>query len=175
MLLRRRFTQDEILDRIRRAEESILVYLYEYNYVTFKNGVHQRGGNDTQARSFLRYALVECWRFFQKNDPEAGRSVHEHVVEYGWEAFEQYSEVLYPLEASYSQPVKQFSAYMRYLDSNCRQILFYRHFEGFEEEELASRLNFESADKVQRKALQCKRRLASLIRQNFNPSEWMSP
>lgn len=172
MLLRKRYSDQEIIQKIREGESSILVYLYERNYVTLKNEIERRGGDTEQVQRLLRYELIQLWKDVHQLNPEDYQPVHEWIVARTIRRFEADPHDSHPLESQYEDRIKVFSQYLRFLDTVCRQVLFLFYFDGRSDEKIADQINFGDAPTARQKRWQCKRKLAQLIRQNFSKNDW---
>ena len=171
LLFGKRYNPQEVVESVRKGEESVLVFLYEHNYVSVKNEIEKRSGQTVQAQSYLRYALIQLWQYLQHHDWEPDQDLHAFIISSAIRHFEESPGVYFPLEDAYQQRIQVFSQYLRYLDTMCRKLLFLHQFDKLEDRELARRLNFGNEDVTFQKRASCKRKLSFLIQQNFSKSE----
>lgn len=173
----------EILDRIKRGDESALDYLYKKYYRMMTKIVISNNGSEDEAQDVFQETLLAFWQKamsgklvltskistflysiclnqWRKELERKGKLSHEEVdgEEFqGHDEKERYKVVMNCIEE---------------LGDTCRKILTYYYFDGMSMTDIAEKLSFANTDTAKTKKYKCKKKLDHLIRERYSEKDF---
>lgn len=174
----------EILDKIAKADESALKYLYKKYYRMMTKLVISNNGSEDEAKDIYQDALIVFWQkviggqliltsristylysvclnLWRKELDRKNRLSHEERDE------AQY------IDNDREEREKIIHECISELGDTCKRILTYYYFEKMSMQDIADKLDFANTDTAKTKKYKCKKRLDQLVKQKYSASDFL--
>jgi len=173
----------EILERIGKGDEKALDYLYTKYYRMMVKMVLDNSGTEDEAKDIYQEALLAFWQkaasrqlvltskistylysicqnLWRKELDKKKRQSYEQV---DGEEFQKYEE---------NERLKIVKACIGELGDVCKKILTYYYFDGMSMADISKKMNFANTDTAKTKKYKCKKKLDTLIKENYTTSDF---
>lgn len=178
-------SDQEIIEQIRKGDESALEFLYKKNYRMMVKLVLKNSGTEEEAKDVYQDALVVLWQ--KAKNPEFILSSKISTYLYSvcmnlWrKELERKSKLTsnegvdpgeeMPLEEQEKSQLIQNC--LNELGDTCKQILLYYYFDRLSMAEIAEKMGFANADTAKTKKYKCKKELDIKIKTLYNATDFL--
>jgi RNA polymerase sigma factor (sigma-70 family) len=180
--LRFLISDEQILNAIRKGDDSVLSYLYEKNVRMIMKHIMQNNGNENDATVILQDALVIFWEKARKDDFVLKSKISTYlyaVAKKKWLQELAYRKKHTTLEQISDNPVESdgiddkmeenelsdiVKNCMDQLSKICQQILTAFYYEEKSMQEISISLGLANEDVAKSKKYQCKKELERLVK-----------
>jgi RNA polymerase sigma factor (sigma-70 family) len=180
--LRFLISDEQILNSIRKGDDSVLSYLYEKNVRMIMKYIIQNNGNEADARVILQDALVIFWEKARKNDFILKSKISTYlyaVAKKKWLQELTYRKKHTTLEQISNNPGESagiddkleenelsviVKKCMGQLSVLCQQILTAFYYDEKSMQEISTLLGLANEDVAKSKKYQCKKELERLVK-----------
>jgi len=174
----------EILDRIKKGDESALDFLYKKNYKMMVNMIIKNNGTEEEAKDVYQEALLAFWQKAASGKLEMTSKISTYIYSICqnlWRKELDRKSRLRNEEKDGSvtdghdekERVKIINQCINELGETCRKILFYFYYDDYSMEEIAEKLGFANADTAKTKKYKCKKELDKLIKTKFSSQDFL--
>jgi RNA polymerase sigma factor (sigma-70 family) len=181
-------SDEQILDKLRKGEEKMLVFLYKRNYEPVRSYVARNSGMLADAEDVLQESLVILWQKIQSGNFELSSKLDTFIYAIAknlWmKELRKTSRMTStdfgsddPPEAedAEAEPADDKAAvlakYMGKLGETCRELLSLFYFEQWDMEQIAEKMHFANAQTAKAKKYQCKKKLEELIKAHYTAED----
>ena len=178
-------TDKEVIEKIKKGDESALDYLYKKNYKMMVNLIVKNNGSEEEAKDIYQDALIVFWQktisgelvmtskistylysicqnLWRKELERKGRFSNEEADK---------SETNDAIERD--ERVKIIHDCLNALGESCRKILSYYYFDELSMNDIAEKMGFANADTAKTKKYKCKQELDKLIKTKFSTTDFL--
>jgi len=174
----------EILDRIKKGDESALDFLYKKNYKMMVNMIIKNNGTEEEAKDVYQEALLAFWQKAASGRLEMTSKISTYIYSICqnlWRKELDRKSRLRHEEKDGSvtdghdeqERVKIINQCINELGETCKKILFYFYYDDYSMEEIAEKLGFANADTAKTKKYKCKKELDKLIKTKFSSQDFL--
>lgn len=181
-------TDQQILERIKQGDQKMLLFLYKRNIDSIRSYILRNNGNSSDVEDMMQESLVILWQNAQKTDFVLSSKLDTYLYAIAknlWlkqlrksgrvtlSDFESdHSPDIADVSEEYSDDkFRVLSKYLQQIGETCKTLLSLFYFEQWDMEQIAAKMQFANADTAKAKKYQCKKKLESLIRQNYTVEE----
>jgi RNA polymerase sigma factor (sigma-70 family) len=174
----------EILERIKKGDESALDYLYKKNFKMMTKMVMNNNGNEDEAKDIYQEALIVFWQkaisgnlvlsskistFIYSICQNLWRKELERKSKLSHE--EKDAEEVFDVDRK--ERIEIINNCINQLGETCRKILTYYYFDNLSMHDIAEKLGFANADTAKTKKYKCKKELDELIKSKYKASDFL--
>ncbi|MBC7451368.1 MAG: sigma-70 family RNA polymerase sigma factor [Cytophagales bacterium] len=174
----------EILDELKKGNESILDLLYKKNYRMMVKMIVKNNGSEEEAKDIYQESLIVLWQ--KAHDPSfvlyskistylysiclnLWRKELERKKRHSYDMKEG-SEII---EMDRDERIKIINKCVQQLGETCRNILTYYYFDRLSMTEIAEKMNFANSDTAKTKKYKCKKELDQLVKSLYKESDFL--
>ena len=175
----------EIIEQIKRGDESAIDFLYKKNYRMMVKLILKNSGTEDEAKDIYQDALVVLWQ--KARNPEFVLSSKISTYLYSvclnlWrKELERKSRHTSSEGMDYGESMpldeKERSSIVQKcigeLGEACKQILIYYYYDRLSMAEIAEKMGFANADTAKTKKYKCKQELDKKIKTQYTPSDFL--
>lgn len=190
MLGYRNYSDQKIIEEIRRGNEQMLVHLYKSNYTLVRNFILKNSGEPEEVDDILQDAIVSLWQNVIKDSFTLTAKLSTYlmaIVKNLWfkelkkknrlQRIDESQEERYIDHAEYPDAgkISDLSAIhqlLREMDETCRKLLSYFYFDGFNNQVIAEKLGFANTDTVKSKKYQCYKKLELKVKSVYRKEDF---
>jgi RNA polymerase sigma factor (sigma-70 family) len=174
----------EIVDRIKKGDESALDFLYKKHYRMMLKLVLKNSGTEDEAKDIFQDALIVFWEKVVQDKLVLTSKLSTYlysICQNLWrKELERKSKLSHdPIErAEYVDPDRQeridiINKCIAQLGESCRQILLYYYFDRLSMSDIAEKMGFANADTAKTKKYKCKLELDNKVKSLYTSSDFM--
>jgi RNA polymerase sigma factor (sigma-70 family) len=181
-------TDQQVLDRIKKGDQKMLLLLYKRNVDPVRSYIIRNNGNTADVEDMLQESLVILWQNVQKAEFVLSSKLDTYIYAIAKNLWLKQLRKngrmhLSDFESDHSPDIADtteeynddkytvLAKYLQQLGETCRTILSYFYFEQWDMEQIAEKMQFANADTAKAKKYQCKKKLESLIKQHYTAEE----
>lgn len=183
MRIIRRTSDEDLLDRIKAGDRSVLGDLFARYERLVCSYIKSRGGNNEDAEDMLQDAIIVLWQNVCSGEFKLTSKIGTYLVAVAknkWrselrkrrrisdsELSEEFADgESSPLDALEDAEATRILRYgLNKIDSGCKNLLVLFYFDGRNMDEIAGIMGFASADVAKSKKYQCKKALQAVLNQ----------
>lgn len=174
----------EILEQLRKGNETILDLLYKKNYRMMVKMIVKNNGSEEEAKDIYQESLIVLWQ--KARDPSfilsskistylysiclnLWRKELERKKRHSYEMKEG-SETM---DMDRDERIKIINKCIQQLGNTCRNILIYYYFDRLSMTEIAEKMNLANSDTAKTKKYKCKKELDQLVKSLYKESDFL--
>lgn len=183
-----RMNDKEILERIRKGDETALQYLYRSNYRTILRFVLRNNGTESEAQDIFQDALVALWENVRKKEFILSSKLSTYlysVCQNMWLKELKKKKKITSKDTvipeddltteiqnwEREERIKIIQSCIDQLGETCKKILQYFYFDELPMQEIAERLGFANADSVKSQKYKCKKELDKIVKRYYTTKD----
>jgi RNA polymerase sigma factor (sigma-70 family) len=174
----------EIIERIKRGDESALDYLYKKNYRMMVKLIVKNNGSEEEAKDIYQEALIVLWQkvltaefvltskistylysicqnLWRKELERKSRLTNEET---------ENSEII---EIDKKERIEIINQCINDLGETCKKILTYYYFDKLSMNDIAEKMGFANSDTAKTKKYKCKKELDKKIKSLYTASDFL--
>jgi len=174
----------EIIEKIKRGDETALDYLYKKNYKMMVKMIVKNNGSEDEAKDIYQDALIVVWQKVQNHDfaltsklstflysicQNLWRKELERKARHSNEEVNK-SEVL---DIDKKERIEIVNKCIEEMGETCRKILTYYYFDNLSMNDIADKMGFANADTAKTKKYKCKQELDKKIKSLYTASDFL--
>lgn len=175
---------EEVLERIRKGDETALQYLYKKYYRMMLHLVLKNNGSEAEAQDVFQDALILFWEKAQKPDFVLTAKITTFlysICQNLWRkelskkqkiSFEEKDKIVIE-DWEQQERIKAMQACINKLDEMCRKILQFYYFDNLSMQDIAEKLGLANADTAKSKKYKCKKKLDDLVKKYFKATDFL--
>ena len=174
----------EIIEKIMKADEAALDYLYKKNYKMMVNLIVKNNGSEDEAKDIFQDALIVFWQKTISGDLVMTSKISTYIYsvcqnlwrkELERKSKHTHDEYDSPYVVDYEKPerVKIVHDCLGLLGESCKRILSYYYFDELSMSDIAEKMGFANADTAKTKKYKCKQELDRLIKSKFSSGDFL--
>lgn len=174
----------EVLERIKRGDESALQFLYKKNYRMMLKLVMRNSGSEDEAKDIFQDALIVFWQKVVEDKLVLTSKISTYlysVCQNLWrkeldrkgrmtDEIQDTPDIQDPDRQERIDIVNQC---VNQLGDGCKQILLYYYYEKLSMQEIAAKMGFANADTAKTKKYKCKQELDLKIKALYSRQDFM--
>ena len=174
-----------VLERIKKGDEKMLVYLYNTHYTMVKSFIMKNSGDENVVDDVLQESVIAVWQNVNKSEFLLQSKLSTYVMAIAknlWfkelkkrTKFKLVDETnhldLGSEEMSLDLDQSIIRQLVRDMDETCEKLLAYFYFDGFSTKVIAEKLGFANADTVKSKKYQCFKKLQGTVLDSYHKDE----
>jgi RNA polymerase sigma factor (sigma-70 family) len=180
--------EQEILERLQKGDQEVLIELYHANYNMVRNYVVKNNGVVEDAEDLLQDALVVLWQNVRKPGFELTSKISTYMMavcknlwlkQLGKNSRMMGEEQIKP-QAHSETPVggqamdlKKIHEALDELGDTCKNILVMFYFDGYDMDTIAKSLQFNNADTAKAKKYQCFKKLEEIVKRRYKMTDFL--
>lgn len=190
MLGYRNFSDQKIIEEIRRGNEQMLVHIYKANYTPVRNFILKNSGEPEEIDDILQEAVVSLWQNVMKDSFTLTAKLSTYllaIVKNLWykelkkknrlQRIDENQEERNPRhahspDAGKVNDLKAIHDLLREMDETCRKLLSYFYFDGYNNQVIAEKLGFANTDTVKSKKYQCYKKLELKVKSVYRKEDF---
>lgn len=190
MLIKVGFSDQEIIENIRKGNKSALVQLYKSSKKVIKNLILKNNGMPEDAEDILQETLIIVWQNVNKDNFSLSSKLNTYVYSIAqnlW--FKQFknkqkfqNKDIDDLSFNISidstnelynekQNIEIIAKCMNALGDTCKELLGLFYFDGWNLERIAEKLQFANIETVKARKYQCKKKLEEIVKAKYSKSD----
>ena len=177
-------TDQEILDRIKKGDESALDFLYKKNYRMMVNMIIKNNGTEEEAKDIYQEALLAFWQKAASGKLEMTSKISTFIYSICQNLWRKELDRKSRLRneekdgiVTDSQDVEEraklLNMCLNELGETCKKILFYFYYDDLSMDDIAEKMGFANADTAKTKKYKCKKELDKLIKTKFSTQDFL--
>lgn len=174
----------EIIEKIKRGDETALDYLYKKNYRMMVKMIIKNNGSEDEAKDIYQEALIVLWQKVLSEDfllsskistflysicQNLWRKELERKKRLSNEESEQ-SEIL---DIDKKERIEIINRCIQELGETCRKILTYYYFDKLSMTDIADKMGFANSDTAKTKKYKCKKELDNKVKSIYTASDFL--
>ncbi len=174
----------EILERIRKGDESALDYLYKKNYKMMTKLVINNNGSEDEAKDVYQEALIVFWQKVTSGNLMLSSKISTFLysicqnlwrkeLERKSRMSNEEKDAEEEMDFDRQERIEVINRCIGQLGETCRRILTYYYFDNLSMHDIADVLGFANADTAKTKKYKCKKELDELIKSKYKASDFM--
>jgi RNA polymerase sigma factor (sigma-70 family) len=175
---------EEVLERIRKGDETALQYLYKKHYRMILHLVTKNSGNEVEAQDIFQDALVLFWEKAQSPKFQLTAKITTFlysICQNLWRkelskkqriSFEEKDEAIIE-DWEQNERIQAMHTCMSKLGETCKKILQLYYFDNLSMQDIAEKLGLANADTAKSKKYKCKKELDDLIKKHFKATDFL--
>ncbi len=174
----------EILEKIRKGDESALDYLYKKNFKMMTKLVINNNGTEDEAKDIYQEALIVFWQKVTSGNLTLSSKISTFlysICQNLWrKELERKSRMSNEekdreeeMDFDQQERIEVINRCINQLGETCRRILTYYYFDSLSMHDIAELLGFANADTAKTKKYKCKKELDELIKAKYKASDFM--
>ncbi|KOY86420.1 RNA polymerase subunit sigma [bacterium 336/3] len=174
----------EILERIRKGDETALQYLYKQHYRMMLRLVLKNSGTEEEAQDVFQDSLILFWQKVHQPDFQLTAKISTFLYSVCYNLWRKELEKKSRLsreekdEAVIEDWDKQeriqiIHACINKLGATCKKILQYYYFDELSMHDIAQVMGFSNADTAKTKKYKCKKELDELIKKHYKATDFL--
>lgn len=174
----------EILDRIKKGDESALDFLYKKNYKMMVNMIIKNNGTEEEAKDVYQEALLAFWQKAASGKLEMTSKISTYIYSICQNLWRKELDRKSRLRNEEKdgavtdghdeqERVRIINQCINELGETCKKILFYFYYDDYSMDEIAEKLGFANADTAKTKKYKCKKELDKLIKTKFSSQDFL--
>lgn len=174
----------EILERIKKGDESALDYLYKKNYKMMTKLVINNNGSEDEAKDVYQEALIVFWQKATSSNLVLYSKISTFLysicqnlwrkeLERKSRMSNEEKDAEEEMDFDRQERIEVINRCIGQLGETCRRILTYYYFDGLSMHDIADVLGFANADTAKTKKYKCKKELDELIKSKYKASDFM--
>lgn len=176
---------NEVIELIKKGDESALDYLYKKNYKMMTNLILKNNGTEDEAKDIYQDALIVFWQKTINGELVMTSKISTYlysVCHNLWRkelerksrlSNEEADVIEKSNEYEQNEKVKIIQDCLAKLNDSCRKILSYYYFDELSMNDIAVKMGFANADTAKTKKYKCKQELDKLVKANFSLSDFI--
>lgn len=172
-------TDNEILARIRKGEESALDYLYKKYYRMMAKLVITNSGSEQEAKDIYQDALIVFWQKAASGNLVLTSKISTYLYSICLNLWRkelarksrlsnQERDEAEVVDYDRAEREKIVNSCIAELGETCQKILNFYYFDGLSMQDIADRLGFANTDTAKTKKYKCKQRLNKLVKSKYS-------
>lgn len=182
----KKLNDEQLVAAIKNGSKQALAQLYKDNYMSVRNYILKNNGNSDDAEDIIQDAVIVIWEKIKHNQlvlqaklstlvfaisrnlwlkrlNKLGKQTNIDVI---------ISENLAVKDETFATENRNIvMRMMENLGANCKDLLTYFYFEGFDMQTIAQKLNYNNADTVKAKKHQCFKHLQQLFMNTYQKKD----
>lgn len=174
----------EILDRIKKGDESALDFLYKKNYKMMVNMIIKNNGTEEEAKDIYQEALLAFWQKAASGKLEMTSKISTYIYsicqnlwrkELDRKSRLKNEEKDGAVHDSFDEQerAKLINECLNDLGETCKKILYYFYFDDLSMDDIAEKLGFANADTAKTKKYKCKKELDKLVKTKYSTKDFL--
>src|SRR6185437_14708871 len=174
----------EIVEKIKRGDETALDYLYKKNYKMMVKMIVKNNGSEDEAKDIYQDALIVVWQKVQGHDfaltsklstflysicQNLWRKELERKARHSNEEVNK-SEIF---DIDRKERIEIVNKCIEDMGDTCRKILTYYYFDNLSMNDIADKMGFANADTAKTKKYKCKQELDKKIKSLYTASDFL--
>ncbi len=177
-------TDQEILDRIKKGDESALDFLYKKNYRMMVNMIIKNNGSEEEAKDIYQEALLAFWQKAASGKLEMTSKISTFlysICQNLWRKeldrksrlSNEEKDGIVTDSQDLEERAKLLNMCLNDLGETCKKILFYFYYDDLSMDDIAYKMGFANADTAKTKKYKCKKELDKLIKTRFSTQDFL--
>ncbi len=174
----------DIIDRIKKADEGALKYLYQKYYRMMVRMIINNSGTEEEAQDIFQDSLIIFWEKVINNELQLTSKISTYlysICQNLWRkeldrkkrlSREEKDGEIAP-EHDQNEIIKIMHACINELGETCKQVLTLYYFDKLSMKEIAEKLNFSNADTAKTKKYKCKQELDKLVKSKYTIEDFV--
>lgn len=175
----------EIIDRIKKGDETALDYLYKKNFRMMQKLILRNNGTEDEAKDIYQDALIVLWQKVTGDDEFTLTSkistflysVCQNLWRKELERKKRHTNDQPERSETPDQDAEERNAIInkciQELGDTCRKILTYYYFDRLSMVDIAEKLGFANSDTAKTKKYKCKKELDNKIKATYTASDFL--
>jgi RNA polymerase sigma factor (sigma-70 family) len=174
----------QIIEKIRKGDESALDYLYRKNYKMMTRIVTNNNGTEDEAKDIFQDAIIVFWQKVRTDEFVLTSKISTFIYSVCQNLWRKELERKSRLTNEVAD-TKEYSDFDRQerekilhscineLGETCRKVLMYYYFDNLSMQEIADKMGFANADTAKTKKYKCKKELDDLIKSKYKATDFL--
>lgn len=180
------YKDSDIINSIKKGDESALDYLYKKNYKMMVNLVMKNNGTEDEAKDVFQDALIVFWQKTISGELIMTSKISTYlysICQNLWRKELDRKSKLTNEQAEFgfdedntffaNEKIKAIHDCLNQLGDGCKKILSYYYFDDLSMLDIAEKMGFANADTAKTKKYKCKQELDKLIKSKFKASDFL--
>ncbi|MBX9852219.1 MAG: sigma-70 family RNA polymerase sigma factor [Cytophagaceae bacterium] len=174
----------EIIERIKRGDESALDFLYKKNYRMMVKMIMKNNGSEEEAKDVYQEALIVVWQKVLSEDftltsklstflYSICQNLWRKELERKSRLSNEESDESEIFDIDKKERIEIINQCISDLGETCRKILTYYYFDKLSMNDIAEKLGFANADTAKTKKYKCKKELDKKIKSLYTASDFL--
>ena len=189
MLLRKRFSDTQLVEEIQAGNEEALVSMHKSYYVMVKSFILKNNGSEDEVDDVLQDSLIAIWRNVNKPGFTLTVKMSTYlmaIVKNLWFKQLKKKNRFTIVDESLQEKItaddistdhldhRVIHKLVAELDETCKRLLSYFYFDGLENKVIAEKMGFANTDTVKSKKYQCFKRLQTAVTDQYSKDDFFN-
>jgi len=177
-------TDQEILDKVKKGDESALDFLYKKNYKMMINMIIKNNGTEEEAKDVYQEALLAFWLKAASGKLEMTSKISTYIYSICQNLWRkeldrksrlshEQKDGIEPDTADQSERARLINICLNELGETCKKILYYFYYDDLSMDDIAEKMGFANADTAKTKKYKCKKELDKLVKTKFSSDDFL--
>lgn len=177
-------SDNEIIERISKGDESALDFLYQKHYRMMLKMILKNSGTEDEAQDIYQEALIVFWQKVINNQLTLTSKISTYlysICQNLWrKELERKRRLSHESKEGQEEPdhdrqerIKIIRNCIDELGETCKKVLSYYYFDGLSMNDIAEKLGFANSDTAKTKKYKCKKELDKYIKSRYQASDFM--
>ncbi|HEY8401428.1 MAG TPA: sigma-70 family RNA polymerase sigma factor [Cytophagaceae bacterium] len=174
----------EIIEKIKRGDESALDFLYKKNYRMMVKMIIKNNGSEDEAKDIYQEALIVLWQKVLTEDFVLSSKISTFlysICQNLWRkelerksrhSSEEADKGVAP-DMDQQERIEIINRCIQELGETCKKILTYYYFDKLSMTDIAEKLGFANADTAKTKKYKCKKELDNKVKSIYTASDFL--
>jgi RNA polymerase sigma factor (sigma-70 family) len=174
----------QILEKIKRGDETALDYLYRKNYKMMTRIVTNNNGTEDEAKDIFQDAIIIFWQKIRADDFVLTAKISTFIysicqnlwrkeLERKSKHTNEMTEIREYSDFDSKERDKILHNCINELGETCRKVLMYYYFDNLSMQDIAEKMGFANADTAKTKKYKCKKELDDLIKSKYKATDFL--
>ncbi|MDX2190339.1 MAG: sigma-70 family RNA polymerase sigma factor [Bacteroidota bacterium] len=174
----------DVIEKIKKGEESALDYLYKKNYKMMVNLVLKNNGTEDEAKDVFQDALIVFWQKTTSGELVMTSKISTYLysvcqnlwrkeLERKSKHSNEEKDVAESVDYEVNERVQIIHKCLDEIGEACKKILSYYYFEELSMIDIADKMGFANADTAKTKKYKCKQELDKLIKTKYSVKDFL--
>lgn len=189
MLLRKRFSDTQLVEEIQAGNEEALVSMHKSYFAMVKSFILKNNGTEDEVDDILQDSLIAIWRNVNKPDFTLTVKMSTYlmaIVKNLWFKQLKKKNRFTIVDESLQEKItaddistdhldhRVIHQLVAELDETCKRLLSYFYFDGLDNKVIAEKMGFANTDTVKSKKYQCFKRLQTSVTDQYSKGDFFN-
>lgn len=176
----------EIIEKIKKGDESAIEYLYTKYYRMMLRMVQKNSGTEEEAKDVYQEALIVFWQKVISGQLVLSSKISTYLYSIcrnlwhkelerkrRYSSSDESKEDSEEIDVGQKENIAIIRKCINDLGETCKQVLFYYYFDRMSMNDIAEKLGFANADTAKTKKYKCKKELDKLVKSRYTAADFL--
>lgn len=174
----------EVIDRIKKGDDSAAEFLYEKHYRMMVRLIVKNSGTENDAQDIYQDAIIVFWEKVTSGNLVLTSKISTYLysicnnlwrkeLERRRRLSSEEADKPVEMDISKDERISSIHECINKLSDTCQKVLKFYYFDNMSMSDIAERLDFSNADTAKTKKYKCKKELDKMVLSNYSASDFL--